>query len=137
MRKRRVRPANGFEIPVTPLIDIVFLLLIYFLLASHFIKPQALRIEPPQSKTRAEAVEEKTLTISLSKEGRVFLEGKEVGKEHLSAILRSRREAGVKKVVIEADRRASIQLLVEVMDAVKAAGLEQIMLKTVLISGAY
>ncbi len=136
MKKRRTRLNNGVEIPITPLIDIVFLLLIYFLLTSHFVSQQTIKVDLPKSRERAQSINQKILTLSLTREGKIFLEGREVTKKDLKEKLLRYQKRGIEKVIIEADKNARIQLLVDVMDMVKASGIKQIMLKTILVGGA-
>ncbi len=135
MRKRKKRTDN-IDIPVTPLIDIVFLLLIYFLLTSHFIKQQFIKVDLPESKTKSNYVEKKLLTISITKEGSIYLDGKPIERNKLKEALSLAKREGIEQIIIEADRNARVQILVSVMDLVKASGFEKVMLKTIEISGA-
>ncbi len=135
MRRRKRRRENGIEIPVTPLIDIVFLLLIYFLLASHFVKQQTLRVKLPESTVRGAAVKEEVLTVTITKEGRFLVNGKEVAQKELGqAVKEEAARTHARRAHLEADREASVQLLVTAMDAVREAGLKEVMVKTLGVS---
>ena len=138
MKKRRSsRFDSGVDIPVTPLIDIVFLLLIYFLLTSHFIKHQAIRVDLPKSKLKAQKIKKEILSVTVTREGKIYLNGSEVPKGDLLARLTRFWKEGRREVIIEADRESRVQLLVDVMDAVKRAGFEKIMLKTKQVSDGF
>ncbi len=131
---RRTRFKRRVEIPVTPLIDIVFLLLIYFLLTSHFVKQQTLKVDLPETSSRGEILEE-VLTITITREGKFFVNRKEVALSSLEEELRKLvREKGPMRVHLEADRAAKVQWLLRAMEAAKEAGFKNIQLKTVRVS---
>jgi len=131
LRRRR---KEGVEIPVTPLIDIVFLLLIYFLLTSHFVKIQALKVRLPENTTRASTVKEETLTITISKEGDFWINGKKIPRSELTEAIETEvSRIKARRIFLEADRRARVQLLVTAMDAARKAGIKEIAIKTLRV----
>jgi len=135
VRRRKRRRENGIEIPVTPLIDIVFLLLIYFLLASHFVKQQTLKVNLPESNVRGAAVREEVLTVTITREGLFFVNGREVARKELAQVVREEAaRTHARRAHLEADREAPVQLLVTAMDAVREAGLREVMVKTLGVS---
>lgn len=131
MKRRRGRLQNEFEIPVTPLIDIVFLLLIYFMLASHFVHNQALQVKLPESTGKAIPLRNRYITITITNNGHFLLNGKEVALKDLTRAIKANCvEPERAKCSIEADRRASVQMMVEAMDAAKLAGIKEVVVET-------
>jgi biopolymer transport protein ExbD len=118
------------SIPLTSLIDIVFLLLIYFLLTTNFMVDEGIKIKLPQAKASAPQVE-KEITIYIDGEGRAFLENREFSSAQLFERLREMiggREDQL--VVIKADRSVILNKAVKVMDVVKASGAARLVLAT-------
>ena len=120
------------ELGVTPLIDIVFLLLIFFMLTSHFLVDEGLEVRLPQSKT-AEIHEQKGITIFLSKDGGVFLESEAVLMSDLETLLTEIFSGGTDRpVTLKADREVALERVVTVMDAARIAGAKSVVLATEL-----
>lgn len=124
------RPRLKVEIPLTPLIDIVFLLLIYFLLTTNFMVDEGIKIKLPQAKASAPQTE-KEITVYVDRQGRAFLGTEEVSLAMLFD--RLKEMIGGKKnklVVIRADRAVILNKAVKVMDVAKAAGAGRLCLAT-------
>jgi biopolymer transport protein ExbD len=118
------------QAPLTALIDIVFLLLIYFLLTTNFMVDEGIKIKLPQAKASAPQTEE-VITVYVDKEGRAFLEKKEVADGQLFDRLREMiGNAANKMVVVRADREVILNKAVKVMDIAKAAGAGRLCLAT-------
>ena len=107
---------------MTPLIDIVFLLLIYFMLASSFVERGEMEIQLPKA-ALSQARAERPVSIRITREGRLFLGAEEVVPARLKARLDAfPGEAKRRGIEIAADRRAPVETLVLAMDAAKEAG---------------
>lgn len=118
------------EIPLTPLIDIVFLLLIYFLLTTNFLVEEGIKIKLPQARASAPQIE-KVITVYVDREGRAYLENREVSLDIL--FNRLKEMIGAQKdrlVVVKADREVILNKAVKVMDVAKAAGAGRLSLAT-------
>ncbi|NVL89503.1 MAG: biopolymer transporter ExbD [Desulfobacterales bacterium] len=118
------------QVPLTALIDIVFLLLIYFLLTTNFMVDEGIKIKLPQAKAAAPQTEE-VITVYVDRQGRAFLGTQEVPIAGLFDRLKemiSNREN--KLVVIRADRAVILNKAVKVMDIAKAAGASRLCLAT-------
>lgn len=118
------------EIPLTSLIDIVFLLLIYFLLTTNFMVEEGIKIKLPQAKASAPQTEE-VIVVYVDRQGRAFLGTQEVSLAMLFDRLREMiGEKQNKLVVIRADRAVILNKAVKVMDVAKAAGAGRLCLAT-------
>ena len=126
----RKRKRLQVQIPLTSLIDIVFLLLIYFLLTTNFMVDEGIKIKLPQAKAAAPQTEE-VITVYVDQEGRAFLGTDEVPLAELFD--RIKQKIGSKQdelVVIRADRAVILNKAVKVMDIAKAAGAGRLCLAT-------
>ena len=118
------------QAPLTSLIDIVFLLLIYFLLTTNFMVDEGVRIKLPQAKASAPQTEE-VITVYVDKQGRTFLGTQEVSLARLFDRLKEMiGDKENKLVVIRADRAVILNKAVKVMDVAKAAGAGRLCLAT-------
>ena len=129
-RYQKKRLLYEVQTPLTSLIDIVFLLLIYFLLTTNFMVDEGIKVKLPQARASAPQVEQ-TITVYVDKEGRAFLEKQEVPLDLL--FTRLREMIGTEKdklVVVRADRAVILNKAVKVMDLAKAAGAGRLCLAT-------
>jgi biopolymer transport protein ExbD len=118
------------QMPMTSLIDIVFMLLIYFLLTTNFMVDEGIKIKLPQAKAAAPQTEE-VITIFVDAQGRSFLNEEEVSLDRLFD--RLKEKIGGKEdelVVVRADRTVILNKAVKVMDIAKAAGAGRLCLAT-------
>ncbi|MDL1977411.1 MAG: biopolymer transporter ExbD [Deltaproteobacteria bacterium] len=127
---RRKKPRYDVQMPLTSLIDIVFLLLIYFLLTTNFMVDEGIKIKLPQAKAAAPQTEE-VITVYVDKQGRAFLGSEEVSLAELfNGLKKMIRHNQNKLVVIRADRAVILNKAVKVMDVAKAAGAGRLCLAT-------
>ncbi|MBD3380300.1 MAG: biopolymer transporter ExbD [Candidatus Omnitrophica bacterium] len=109
---------------IAPLIDVIFLLLIFFMLSSHFVVDPGIKITLPDSVT-ALPRQEKDIIVFITEDDVLYLDGEEVGMDNLSTELKIKIEDSQKKtVVIKADEKVDLGLAVKVMDLAREAGSE-------------
>jgi biopolymer transport protein ExbD len=108
-----------------PLIDMVFILLIFFLLTSSALQP-AVDVELPET-TRGNSTNPPSLVITIQSGGTVLINGDPVSMDLLRTILESRyQEKPNTELMIQADRRAAFGQVVTIMDLCKKAGIEDV-----------
>ena len=118
------------QTPLTSLIDIVFLLLIYFLLTTNFMVDEGITIKLPQARAAAPQTQQE-ITIYVDLEGRAFLMNKEVPLDRLFKDLKNMIGNDKDRlVVIKADRAVVLNKAVKIMDLAKAAGAGRLCLAT-------
>lgn len=124
------RPRQKVVIPLTPLIDIVFLLLIYFLLTTNFMVEEGVNIKLPEAKASAPQIEEEII-VYIVRDGRVLLRNEEISLPRLFDALQEMIGENPEKVVlVKADRSVTVDMVVKVMDIAKAAGAGRLVLAT-------
>lgn len=113
-----------------PLIDIVFLLLIFFVLSSQFISHKGFKVKLPEA-VGAQMKNNERVTVFIDSEGAVFLNDLEVKFDQLKNCIRSElNQASTKIVVIKADENTALGLAVKVMDAAKEANANGLVIST-------
>jgi biopolymer transport protein ExbD len=113
---------NHQHINLTPLVDVVFLLLLFFMLTSHFVNAPAIKIALPDSKTAEPEVKDEVL-ITITQEGDLFLDQDRVLLTGLQYNLQNKLKKLKKPSVrIKADREAKLGLVVNVVDEIRLSG---------------
>ncbi|MGZ3788766.1 MAG: ExbD/TolR family protein [Bacteriovorax sp.] len=111
------------EINMTPLIDIMLVLLIIFMVSSTAALESGMDIELPKTSLTNEKKEAEILVISLSKDGQVAVHGKKVKYEDIKrSIASTLTELKTESVILEGDTSANLGKAVEIMDMAKVAG---------------
>jgi biopolymer transport protein ExbD len=124
-RRSRLRP----RLSVAPLVDVVFLLLIFFLLTSSYEKSGAMQLDLPRAQS-SRPVGDSAITLSLAADGSTRLNGRQVAGADLKAELELLLSAD-QAVLLRADRAVAVAELVRVMDSVRQAGGRALSLATV------
>lgn len=131
----RPRRREDPEVNLTPLIDVVFLLLIFFMVSTTFTRETELKVQLPEA--GGEAVEQPAdaVEVVVSADGRYFVNERAVVNSELATLRRAiEKAAGGRRdvpLVIRADARAEHQAVVRAMDAAGRAGFERLSIATV------
>jgi len=126
------RPRPPLILELTPLIDVVFLLLIFFMVSTTFVnQPSALEVDLPQSSAPEMIVEGDDVGITLTADGRVFVDGEGVTMDQLRGELRRlAQQAPTTQVVLRGDKGLEYQRLIDVMSIAHELGLTNFSLAT-------
>jgi len=127
MAKRRVTN-DGLEadVDITPMLDIVFIMLIFFIVTTSFVKESGVTVNRPSAST-AEAKEGSNILLAIRANGEIWIDKRNVDVRAVRAnVERLRAETPEGAVVIQADEFAPTGLLVKVMDQVRLAGIDNI-----------
>jgi len=127
--KRHTKLEHGLEqIDIAPLIDIIFQLLIFFMLSSSFTFQSGITVRLPKAVT-SDVIKEENLIVTITSENVTYLNGKIVTlkelTEKLDAIDKTNRP-----LLIKADRRASVGRIVDIWDLCRNLGIEKINIAT-------
>lgn len=120
------RPLGGDDESILPLINVVFLLLIFFMVLGSITQADPFPIEPPVSDATADAGE--GATVYLAADGTLWVNGRTVALDRLGDALRGARPSTL--VRIKADGRVDAVRLVAVMEGLKGAGIDTVRLLT-------
>lgn len=126
MRFRRPRERKETVLNLTPLIDVVFLLIIFFMLTTTFRTVfQGIKVDLPTTTTPQEKIE-RNIIISITKDNRLYLDEKEVIESELVRLLKEKLEGREGLVIINADKDISHGKVVKTMDMAKQAGADRL-----------
>lgn len=125
------RPSSlRIAIDIAPLVDVIFLLVIFFAVSTTFLESSGLKLDLPTSSSTAER-EVEDLTVSLDADGRLELDGEPVARDELGRRLRDALEGrSAKVVVLRADTTTRHGEVVEIMDVIRGAGAEALTVAT-------
>ena len=116
---------------LTPLMDIMFLLVIFFAVSTTFKVFPGISVDLPGAESEAIQEEEKSLTAILTEAGEIYIDGEPVEEGKLAETLRAQQEESpISLFILEADRRAQHGQVVLLMDAAKQAGILQLAIST-------
>ena len=128
--KFRSEERDAPEIGLTPLIDVVFLLLIFFMVSTTFERSSELNIELPLASAKASDPDDAFIDVVIDSGGNVRVEGIALANPQTESVRRALTAAAngldAPPVIISADARTPHQSVVTVMDAARAAGLRKL-----------
>jgi biopolymer transport protein ExbD len=127
--RRHMELEHGLrQIDIAPLIDVVFQLLIFFMLTSSFVVQPGIKINLPKAVT-SEVVKYENIEITVSGENIIYLNGKLINLAELKNLFKQMPRTK-QSIMIKADRRASLGRVVEIWDMCREAGVTQINIAT-------
>ena len=129
--RARKQKRGQSEVNLTPLVDIVFILLIFFLITSTFVQNPGIEVELPKASAATTDVQSDNIIMAVTKDGLVIHEGKAISAEELRERLSQyHKEKPEQLVVIQADSTAHHGKVVEVMDIAQGAGFHRLAIAT-------
>ena len=133
MKFNSASPVEEVNINLTPLIDVVFLLLIFFMVSTTFDTTSQLKINLPEASQNDIKKEAKPLNLMIDARGRFFLNSREVSgqkSEALKAALEQVLNGAIRPIVIQSDAETPVQSLVTAMDVLARLGLSRVSIAT-------
>ncbi len=128
----RSRTRTDYLVDITPLVDVVFLMLIFFMVSTTFNVASSLKLELPTSHATAQQAEPKQLTISIDAAGRLFVQDEPVTDDELRArVLNVTHGDPNMRVVLRADADARHRRVVFVLDTLRDLGMGKVGIATV------
>lgn len=125
---------DRLEVNLTPLIDVVFLLLIFFMVTTTFNQQAELRVDLPEASSEAKTIETVTIEITIDPKGTYFVNGGSLANNKAETLKRSLQKIidndKEKSVVIRADATTPHQAVVTAMDIVSRLGISRLSIAT-------
>jgi biopolymer transport protein ExbD len=126
VRRRRLPPLEDVSVDLTPMLDVVFILLIFFIVTASFVKESGLEIRR-QYAASAETQDTGTIFVAISPAGDVWIDKRRIDVRAVRAnVERLHAENPNGGVVIQADADSKNGVLVQVLDAVRLAGVTDV-----------
>lgn len=126
MARRTRREAEEAAIDLTPMLDVVFIMLIFFIVTTSFVKEAGITVQKPKANhTKQEA--KATIFVAIRANGEIWLDKRAVDVERVGATIEKLlAESPTDTVIVQADREAKHGVVVSVMDQIKLAGIDKI-----------
>jgi biopolymer transport protein ExbD len=119
-RKQRFREEEEAAVDMTPMLDIVFIMLIFFIVTTSFVKEAGIEVQKPKAQ-EAQKQNKANVFIAVRENGEIWMNKRQVDVERVSANLESiLAEQPTETIMLQADKRAEHGVVVKVMDAIKA-----------------
>ena len=126
MRRRNRRKPEEQGLDLTPMMDIVFIMLIFFIVTTSFVKETGVDINRPNAET-AERDEKGNILVAITQNNEIWIDKRRIDLKAVRAnIERLKIEYPEGSVIIQADKEARSGLLVETMDQIRLAGVQNI-----------
>jgi len=127
--ENKIAESKGQEIDLAPLLDVVFILLIFFIVTTVFVKETGVEVNKPTA-VSSQNLQKSVLMIAITSTGEVMYGGTNIGVQGIRATLMQAVKSEQRPLVIQADKQVKTELLVKVIDQAKLAGLSDISLAT-------
>lgn len=123
---RHKKARQQAEIDMTPMLDIVFIMLIFFIVTTSFVKESGIEVNPPQAQT-SQQQDNTTIFVAINAEGDVWIDKRLIDIRSVRTVIaRLHAENPEGAVVIQSDENARTKDLVSVMDQIRLAGIEKV-----------
>lgn len=119
------------RIDLSPLLDVVFILLIFFIVTTVFVKESGVEVNKPQALSTSQ-LPQALVMIAITANGQVVHDGKQIGVNGVRSTVRQLQNERHRPVVIQADKQVSADLLVQVIDEAKLGGAPDVSIATEL-----
>lgn len=119
------------SIDITPLVDVIFLLLIFFMVSTTFITAPGIHINLPTVSAKLKAEKKKSFEVSINEKNQFYFNGKSIKKRYLkNALIKAKKEGWTGSLLIRADGRVQHQQVVFVMDIAKQVNINKLSIAT-------
>lgn len=126
MARKERAPEEDAAIDMTPMLDIVFIMLIFFIVTTVFVKEAGIQVNKPEA-NQSILPKNANIFIAITEDGVIWMDKRELKVESIRANLEKLlAEQPSDVVIIQADEKAEHGIVVKVMDQIKAAGIDRI-----------
>ncbi|MGE4286315.1 MAG: ExbD/TolR family protein [Phycisphaerae bacterium] len=134
-RFRQMTADDGNEtgIDISPLMDCVFILLIFFIVTTTFVEETGIEVDKPQAAASV-SLEKNSILIALTDKGQVVYGGREIGFSGIQPLVKRMMQKEDVPVIVQADKNAQSGMLVRVIDEAKLAGAQKVSISTRQVS---
>ncbi len=133
----RPAPRQAVDIDLTPLIDVVFLLLIFFMVSTTFDRDSELSIELPSASAEARKRQPDSIDVAIDAQGRFYVNGRQLLNTQSKTVRQALKSAAGDKesppIIINADAKTPYQAVVQVMDVARKLGFVRLTFATRLV----
>lgn len=126
MKKKHGREEEDASIDMTPMLDIVFIMLIFFIVTTSFVKEKGLEVNRPENSNQSNS-NAKTVSILIDQKGLIYMNNRMIDRERVNANIQSfLAENNTDSAVVKAHPKVAHGIVVEVLDQAAEAGLNKL-----------
>jgi len=130
LKFKRTTQTDEEGIPITNLVDVLFLLIVFFMMSTVLSFDRGLGVKLPETQA-AGRISNKGVSVLVNREGRVFVDGAEVPLERLGETVKARQKLSGTNVLLKSDRETRFQAIADVMDKLLEVGISDLSLPVV------
>ena len=127
--KRRLQ-GDEEGIPITNLVDVLFLLIVFFMMSTVLSFDRGLGVKLPESRS-AGTISNKGVSVLINRDGKVYVDGKETPLDPVGETVKAHQKLAGLNVILKSDRETRFQAIAEVMDRLLAVGIDDLSLPIV------
>lgn len=128
--EQKIEEAKSQDIDLAPLLDVVFILLIFFIVTTVFVRETGVEVDKPTA-VSTKALQRSVILIAITPSREVVYGGTNIGVEGVRSTVAQAIRNDPKPLVIQADKSIETELLVKVIDQAKLAGVESVSIATI------
>ncbi len=130
MKFRRTVQPDEEGIPITNLVDVLFLLIVFFMLSTVLSFDRGIGVKLPETQA-AGRISNRGVSVLVSRDGAVFVDGTQVSLERLGDVVKEKRRTAGSNVILKSDRETRYQAIADVMDRLLEVGIDDLSLPVV------
>jgi len=127
LQQQQETEVSGLDL--SPLLDVVFILLIFFIVSTVFVRESGVDVDKPESVAASE-LERASIIIAITAQGEVYQGGSRIGLEGVRTVVEQLQSEEPRPVVLQTDKTVPAEQIVRVIDEVKLAGAETVSIAT-------
>ncbi len=127
--EQKIEQSYQQEIDLAPLLDVVFILLIFFIVTTVFVRETGVEVDKPTA-VSSETMQRTIILLAITSAGEVVYDGTNIGVEAVRGTVAQLLLTGEKPLVVQADKSVPTDLLVRVIDQAKLGGVESVSIAT-------
>lgn len=127
--EQKIEESHKMEVDLTPLLDVVFILLIFFIVTTVFVRETGVEIDKPTA-VSTKQLQSSVILIAITASREVVYAGTNIGIKGVRSTLAQTIKNNPKPLVIQADKSVPTELLVKVIDQAKLAGVANVSIAT-------
>ena len=135
MKFKRTVPNDDEGIPIVNLVDVLFLLIVFFMVSTVLSYDKGMGVKLPETSSGSGQISNKGVSVLIDREGRVFVDGAQVQPDQVGAKVKERQKVGGSNVILKSDRDTRYQSIANVMDRLLEVGISDLSLPVVEKAG--
>jgi biopolymer transport protein ExbD len=131
LKFKRTVPNDDEGIPIVNLVDVLFLLIVFFMVSTVLSYDKGLGVKLPETASGSGRISNKGVSVLVNREGKIFVDGAEVPVDQVGVKVKERQKTGGTNVILKSDRDTRYQSIADVMDRLLEVGISDLSLPVI------